>query len=392
LSSAKNLTTPQWFDSPDRDQLPEELSTYFLELSSLLDRVESSTTHYQVLGLERSASREHVDGSYRQVVSLIYPEYNIGAVLPPDLNARMDHAFKKASLAFSVLASFTRRRAYDPREAPQVEKPADPPADSPNDPESVDSAIESRSRDVEDAREIRVPHQSSQPAVYSEYGKSGSGDNRRRCERMRLSMPARATGFDRKNGKWNEMTETLDIDRTGLTLRIRRRVRYGTVLYLTLPLPTKLRSHGYSAPHYSVYALVRRVEPPRDGIWVVSLEFLGEHPPTGFLDKPWAVFRTRKWDGSERRRAPRIRRTERVRIEYFTEPMQLLASEEAETENVSRTGLRISVKAAPSEFDIVRVRSVAHRFDALAAPRNRFVAKDGIERLCVQFIDKEWPV
>ena len=82
---------------------------------------------------------------------------------------------------------------------------------------------------------------------------------------------------------------------------------------------------------------------------------------------------------------------ERVRLEYFTEPMQLLASEEAETENVSKTGLRISVKAAPSEFDVVRVRSLAHRFDALAAPRNRFVAKDGVERLCVQFIDKEWP-
>jgi hypothetical protein len=184
----------------------------------------------------------------------------------------------------------------------------------------------------------------------------------------------------------------ITLDRTGLTLRIRRRVRYGNVLYLTLPLPPKLRSHGYSAPHYSVYALVRRVEPPRGGVWVVSLEFLGEHPPAGFLDKPWAVFRTRKWNGGERRRAPRIRRTERIRIEYFTEPMQLLASEEVETENVSRTGLRISVKAAPGEFDIVRVRSVARRLDALAVPRNRFVAKDGIERLCVQFIDKEWPV
>jgi hypothetical protein len=125
---------------------------------------------------------------------------------------------------------------------------------------------------------------------------------------------------------------------------------------------------------------------------MVSLEFLGEHPPTGFLDRPWAVFRTGRRDGSERRRAPRIRRTERVRIDYFNEPMQLLCTEEAETENVSRTGLRLSVKAAPREFDLVRVRCPARAFSALAAPRSRFLAKDGIERLCVQFIDTEWPV
>jgi hypothetical protein len=188
------------------------------------------------------------------------------------------------------------------------------------------------------------------------------------------------------------MSETVDLDRTGLTLKIRRRVRFGHVLFITLPLPTKLRSHGYSLPHYSVYALVRRVEPPRDGVWVISLEFIGEHPPTGFLDKPWATFRTKTWDRSERRRAQRIKRAEKIRLEYFTEPMKMLASEVAETENVSRTGLRILVKCAPPEFDVVRVRSNTRRFDGLAAPRNRFVAKDGIERLCVQFIDKEWPL
>jgi hypothetical protein len=134
------------------------------------------------------------------------------------------------------------------------------------------------------------------------------------------------------------------------------------------------------------------VEPPREGAREVSLEFLGEHPPAGFLDKPWAKFRTKNWNGSERRRAPRIKRAERVRIEYLSEAMQLVSSEEAETENVSRTGLRIAVKAVPSEFAVVRVTCAARNFRALAAARNRFVAKDGIERLCVQFLDEEWPL
>jgi len=46
---------------------------------------------------------------------------------------------------------------------------------------------------------------------------------------------------------------------------------------------------------YNVYTLVRRVEPPRQGVRAIGVEFIGEHPPAGFLDKPWSVFRPRSW-------------------------------------------------------------------------------------------------
>ena len=389
----KEPTRPDWFGLMEQDVPPIELSSYFLDLSRLLDRVESATTHYQVLDLERSANCERVHDAYRHILSVVYPEYGVSAVLPPDIHVRVDAAFKKVSLAFSVLASFANRRRYDPRVTAHPEKLPESlvPVNSQNGDASDAQPMKPRSADCLDSTEIKISHQ-QQAAVYSESARETSGENRRRFERLRLSIPARVRGCDRKGGKWNEMAETVDVDRTGVTLKIRRRVRFGNILYLTLPLPIKLRSHGHSSPHYSVYALVRRVEPPRDGMWLVSLEFLGEHPPAGFLDRPWAVFRMRKWDGSERRRSPRIRKSERIRIEYFGEPMRLLASEEAETENVSRTGLRILVKAAPGEFDVVRVKSALRDFDGMAAPRNRFVAKDGIERLCVQFIDREWPL
>lgn len=346
-----------------------------------------------MLGLNRSATREDIDASYRQALGLMYPEYGVGAVLPPDVTTRIDRAFSKASLAFSVLGSFVNRRAYEPRDVTRLETVPTVAASSDSKAKAgfCDPAAKARSAKREDEREIAVS-QNLQSRVYSEYGRTSSEDNRRRTERVRLSIPARVTGFDRKTGKWNEITETVDVGRTGITLRMRRRVQPGGVLYLTLPLPTKLRSHGYSDPHYSVYSLIRRVEPPSEGAWKVSLEFLGEHPPTGFLDKPWAVFRTKRPAGSERRRSPRISRTERLRIEYLSEAMQLVASENAQTENVSRTGLRIMVKAAPVEFDIVRVICAVHGFNGLAAARNRFIAKDGIERLCVQFLDAEWPL
>ena len=387
---AKETTTPVWFRSAEENRPPAELSAYFLELSNLLDRIESSTTHYQVLGLNRSATREDVDTSYREALSLMYPEYGVGAVLPADVTARIDKAFRKASLAFSVLGSFSNRRAYEPRDGGRPEE-APIHAASGASKRTADPTGKSRFQDQVDVAVVRVSS-NSQSRVYSESGRAAPDNNRRRSERVRLSIPARVTGCDRNTGKWNEMTETVDVGRTGITLRMRRRVQPGGVLYLTLPLPTKLRSHGYSDPHFSVYTLVRRVEPSRDGVREVSLEFLGEHPPVGFLDKPWGVFRTKRRDGIERRRSPRIRKAERVRVEYLSEELQPICLEDARTENVSRTGLRIMVKAAPAEFDIVRVIATNHGFSALAVARNRFVASDGIQRLCVQFLDNEWPV
>jgi len=394
LSSAQETTRPDWFGAKEERHPPAGLSAYYLELERLLERIESSTTHYQVLGLDRSAAREHVDQSYQHALNLIYPQYNVGATVPTDVSARVDDAFKRASLAFSVLAGFVRRREYDRTllSHPQKGQEAPTPARARFGLAAEDSVARPEPQTQADGGEVTVSRLRSQSAVYAERGRTVSRDNRRRCERMKLAMPARAMGFDRKNGKWNEMSETIDVSRTGLTLRMKRRVRHGNVLYLTLPMPIKLRSHGYSEPHYSVYALVRRVEPARQGARVVGLEFLGEHPPAGFLEKPWALFRTKKWDGSERRRAIRVRTTETIRIEYFSDAMQLLTSEEARTEDVSRTGLRVAVRAAPAEFDLVRVSCSANRFEALAAASNRFIAKDGVERLCVRFLEKEWPI
>jgi len=218
-----------------------------------------------------------------------------------------------------------------------------------------------------------------------------SGDNRRRCERFKLSIPARVTGHHRRNGKWHEMTQTIDVSRTGARLRLRRRVEHGTVLHVTLPLPTKLRTHGFAEQSHNVYALVRRVEPPKQGVRAVGVEFIGERPPPGFLDKPWAVFRSKRWDGNNRRRENRHEQVEKVTIEYFDESMQLISRDEARTENVSRYGLRISGTTSPAEFDLLTISCGRLKFECLAAVRNRYTAKDGLERICVQLIDKEWP-
>ena len=371
----------------EKEITAKQMGSYFLELERLLDRVECSTTHYQILGLERSASHEQINLSYLKSVSLFYPSYSIGASVSAEIAPRIERAFNKTSQAYSVLASFNRRKEYDAALHSIANKTQSLDAAKTAPFESAVKTSSLQSAKPSDDNLLNRPE--SPRGVYRE---SVKDDNRRRCDRFKLAVPARVTGHDRRSGKWHEMTETVDVSRTGLTLRLRRRVRHGMVLYITLPLPTKLRSHGYTDPGYNVYALVRRVEPPKKGVRVVGFEFLGEHPPAGYLERPWAVFRTKKWVGTERRRASRIERSELVRLEFLTESMESLAREETRTENLSRKGFRVPVKSAPMEFDLVRVLCPGRNFECLATLRNRFVGKDGRERLCLQLIDKDWPL
>ena len=376
---------------------PDQMSAYFLDLGGLLGRIDSATTYYEVLGVVRADGQEKIKSSFQQLLNLLFPPYVIARTMPENMTPRIERAFNKASQAFAVLASYARRSEYDGAllsittkaltpSAPIESQVHQPKNDRPGSADHSDSSgVAAESGDLTLSR---MP----QLGVYRESVNTNSSENRRRCGRLKLSIPARVTGHDRRNGKWHEMTETIDVSRTGVRLRLRRRVKQGTVLYITLPLPTKLRAHGFAEQSYNVYTLVRRVEPPRQGVRAIGVEFIGEHPPAGFLDKPWSVFRPRSWGGHERRRPNREKQVENVRIEYFDESMRLISREEARTENVSRTGLRISGTTAPPEFDLVMVSCPRLGFEAMAALRSRYLGKDGLERICVQLIDKEWPV
>jgi hypothetical protein len=230
----------------------------------------------------------------------------------------------------------------------------------------------------------------SQPVLTREHEAQSS--NRRRTERYNISIPVLVAGSDREGGKWNEMTKSFDISRMGVGICLSRRVWPGMILHVTMPMPTRLRTHGYSDPSYKVYAIVRRVEPVEDGLRVVGLEFLGEHPPSFYLYKPWATFRTQPWPGPDRRREPRINRSEMVRVEYLSQQMGVIAQEVAYTENVSASGARIYVKAAPADFEWVRVANQKRTFKSLALVRNRYMGRDGLERLCLEFTESKWPI
>lgn len=374
------------------------ISAHYLEIEYLLNRVENSTTHYQTLGVERAAGNEDIILAYHKTISVLHPSYyKIRAAFPDEMLMRIDETFNKVSEAFAVLTNNRKRAEYDkglhrpaytplPLDAPKVHSIKDRRAQQPAD--------VSHHPPLEAVRQETISIDASlggQP-VFTKPWSAEAAVNRRRYERFKLCVPALVAGYDSATGRWQEIAKTVDVSRRGVALNMKKQVRHGSVLHVTLPLPTKFRSHGFAEPGYNMYAIVRRVELAKEGVRVVGLEFIGPHPPAGYLHKPWATFRTQKWNGPDRRREPRFERAEPVVIEYLNESHQSIGKEVAFTENVSLGGARVTVNVAPEEFDLVRVISADRSFESLAVVRNQFAASDGLERLCLQFMDNKWPV
>lgn len=374
------------------------ISAHYLEIEYLLERVESADTHYQTLGVERSANSEEVILAYQKVVTVLHPSYHkVRSSVPDEMLVRVDQAFTKVSQAFSVLTNSKQRRKYDgknrtprsystlPLDLPKPKPPASAKA------KQTKSAETSENKHV-NAEAVQINVAPEMRPVFTRASAHEPSAERRRCERFKLTVPVLIAGYECTGGKWQEVTKTIDVSRIGVALRMRRGVKHGLVVHITLPLPTKLRSHGFSEAGYNMYAIVRRVEPLIDGMRVVGLEFIGATPPSDYLYKPWATFRTQKWNGPNRRREPREERVEAVAVEYLDSSMQRIAREAGVTENVSPGGARVCVKAAPPEFEFVRITSPNRSFNSLALLRNQWSGNDGFERLCLQFIDQKWPM
>src|SRR6185503_7981627 len=100
---------------PDRPGNTGKLiSSYYLEIEYLLDRVEQSSTYYQALALERSAPPEDVVQAYQETIKVLHPPYyKVRAAISDDILERIDKSFSRVSQAFFVLTDHSRKVEYD---------------------------------------------------------------------------------------------------------------------------------------------------------------------------------------------------------------------------------------------------------------------------------------
>ncbi len=273
-----------------------QLQAHFLELERVLERVECASTLYQVLALKRSATAEDMKRAYQQTVTLLNPSDEKHRHLDPDLQARIRRALNKVSNAFSVLTNFGKRVEYDNSLVKRDRVPLSvdvPEATEPKLATKTESAdFKQPAGSATDSEAINIKPSQTHEALHTKPAEPMRGAERRGFGRYKSRFPARVMGHDSVNGKWDEVVETINVSKSGAALRMTKAVREGMVLLLMLPLPVKLRCHGYIDPVYRVYGIVRHVKPTSDEHWIIGLEFLGESPPAGYLAEPWAIFKT----------------------------------------------------------------------------------------------------
>ncbi len=341
----------------------EQIDAYQRELSEFLERMELALTHYETLGLDYVATTGEIKLAYMKRVAMLNPAlYNLNLPQPEDLLADIDAAFEKVSTAFSVLVNFKRRAEYDDLLFEREEISSDLPA-----------------------------RKNSQPAVVKELETEAepSGEDfveRRRHQRFELKLPVRVTGYHQTRGKCQEIAQSYDVSICGALLKLTMPVRRGMIVQLSMPMPMTLRSHGFFEDHYEVYGIVRRIVRNEDEAKLIGLEFIGEEAPEAWSEKPWGIFQVESLGDEERRRATRKRVMKSIHIEYLDKDMNLLAKEEAITEDVSRQGMRVCVKKAPEALFMVKVESLSGNFEGYADVITRYQGEDNMERLCLAFL------
>lgn len=239
-------------------------------------------------------------------------------------------------------------------------------------------------------------------------------DNRR-IQRYALSLPAKVEVQVDSKFTWNEVTRLEDVSAYGAGLHLKRPVKRGRLILISVPMPRQLRCYDYLEPQYRIWGLVRRCVPlgenPAAEMYAVGVAFIGKNPPKSFYENPAKLYDLADredgglWelrdadlraDDSDLpaylRRHTRFSIPESLIIEMLDENGDVVASEVSVTENISIGGAAVFTSFDVGNGAFLRVRSERHNVEIISIVRGRHLGADGIVRLHLEFIDRLYPL
>ncbi len=243
----------------------------------------------------------------------------------------------------------------------------------------------------------------------------GTEAEKRRIQRYSLSLPTRVEVKVDNKVSWNEITRLEDVSAFGAGFFLKRPVKRGRLIVVSVPMPRQLRCYDYLEPQYRVWSLIRRCIPvstDRDNEkYAVGIAFIGKNPPSSFLDNPTKLF-----DLSEReegglwklieapaipdesdlptylRRHTRFAIPESLVLELLDENGDVTESEVSVTENVSLGGAAVFTSFNIDIGSFLRVKSQRADTTIISIVRGKHTGTDGITRLHLEFIDHLFPL
>lgn len=243
------------------------------------------------------------------------------------------------------------------------------------------------------------------------------GQSKRVRERLELALPVRIYGRDSEETEWVERSRLMDVTPFGARFTLPRPTEPGRLLHLTLPMPRQLRCFDHVEDQYRVWALVRNIKmvpaTEKEGTarFEVGVAFIGKRPPASYEANPsqryevaasatesglWGIQEQEQQDRAALAEKPRPETRHSMAIdvivEVFDEKGNVTLRETTVTENISRRGAAVFTTLDVEGGRFVRLTSAQYNIAVVAAVRARRKGPDGIMRLHLEFIDKQWPL
>jgi hypothetical protein len=239
--------------------------------------------------------------------------------------------------------------------------------------------------------------------------------NSRRLPRFSLALPVRVESRVSESHAWDEITRLTDVSAFGAGFNLKRPVKRGRLLQMTLPLPRQLRCYDFAEPQYKIWGLVRSCVTVENSStaeqYAVGVAFIGKCPPQSFNDDPAKLFEISQQDeGSlwnvidaptrpdesglpkDLRRHTRFSIPTNVIVEKIDADGNVKTSEPTVTENLSLSGTAIFSMLEVEVGEFVRVKSEQYKVSIISIVRGRRIGQDGIPRLHVEFVDRFFPL
>ena len=232
---------------------------------------------------------------------------------------------------------------------------------------------------------------------------------KRNRERLELKLPVRVQCRETPDFEWMEVTRLTDVTPFGCGFTLKRPTEVGRLLYMTIPMPRQLRVFDHVEDQYRVWALVRYVKgiPQPDGrtIFDVGSAFIGKRPPASYKEEPWkrydiATSALESLASVEETLSPVSTADQRVHtrhniaynmlLEVLNEKGEAAQSEQTVTENISTRGATLYTTLQIAVGRFIRLTNDQSKITVHAAVRAISTGDDGIPRIHVEFIDKDW--
>lgn len=242
--------------------------------------------------------------------------------------------------------------------------------------------------------------------------------SKRMRERLELSLPVRVHCREREDYEWVEMTRLIDVTPFGARFSLSRPTEPGRLMHLTMPMPRQLRCFDFVEPQYRVWALVRNISAlaataeNKMTRFAVGVAFVGKRPPPSYELDPTkryevagSVTESGLWllremadrteshvPSEDPRPETRFNLPLEVTVEVYDENGEIIARETTVTENISRRGAAVFTTLDVERGRLIRLSSTQYQLTVIAAVRARRAGSDGIMRLHLEFIDRQWPL